>query len=246
MTSVPRVLVLAGRGRYEDPWHDMAATSHKVAEVLSAPTIDGTDDLGSPAYQVSVRGAFPDALDDLDPAGDGVDLVVVNTSSGRPDPGFDGDDSRWSGFHERLRAWADAGRPVLGLHQAANTFADSAHWERILGGRWVDGTSMHPDIGEADFTLAGADHDLAGVLRDVTSGTVTAFDERYSYLRVAESSTVLLTQQHDGIDHPVVWVSGAPGVRCVYDALGHGARSYDSPSRQALLRAEVTWLLAGT
>ena len=238
--------MLAGRGRYEDPWHDMAATSHRVAEVLSAPTVDGTDDLGSPAYRVSVRGAFPDALDDLDHAGDDVDLVVVNTSSGRPDPGFDGDDARWAGFHERLRAWADAGRPVLGLHQAANTFADAADWERVLGGRWVDGTSMHPDIGEAELTLTGADHDLAGVLRDVTSGTVTAFDERYSYLRVAESSTVLLTQQHDGIDHPVVWVSGAPGVRCVYDALGHDARSYDSPSRQALLRAEVTWLLAGT
>ena len=246
MTSVPRVLVLAGRGRYEDPWHDMAATSHRVAEVLSAPTIDGTDDLGSPAYQVSVRGAFPDALDDLDPAGDSVDLVVVNTSSGRPDPGFDGDDARWDGFHERLRAWADAGRPVLGLHQAANTFADSSDWERILGGRWVDGTSMHPEIGEADFTVTGAGHDLAGVLLDATSGTVTAVDERYSYLTVAGSSTVLLTQQHDGIDHPVVWVSGAPGVRCVYDALGHDVRSYDSPSRQALLRAEVAWLLAGS
>lgn len=244
MTSAPRVLVLAGHGRYEDPWHDMAATSHRIAEVLSAPRLDGTDDLGRPAYQVTVRGAFPGALDGLDPAGDDVDLVVVNTGSGRRDPGFDGDDERWAGFHERLRAWADAGRPVLGVHQAANSLGDSAHWERILGGRWVDGTSMHPAIGDADFTLTDAGHDLTEALRDATSGTVTAFDERYSYLTVADSSTVLLTQQHDGIDHPVVWVSGAPGVRCVYDALGHDVRSYDSPSRQALLRAEVAWLLA--
>lgn len=245
MTSVPRVLVLAGHGRYEDPWHDMAATSHRIAEVLSAPVLDGTDDLGRPAYQVTVRGAFPGVLDALDPAGDDVDLVIVNTGSGRPDPDFDGDDARWAGFHERLRAWADAGRPVLGLHQAANSFADSADWERILGGRWVDGTSMHPAIGDARFTVTSVGHGLAEVLHDATAGTVEAFDERYSYLTVAESSTVLLTQQHDGIDHAVVWVSGAPGVRCVYDALGHDVRSYDSSSRQALLRAEVAWLLAG-
>lgn len=244
MRSVPHVLVLAGHGRYQDPWHDAAATSHRIAEVLAAPRLDGTDDLTSPAYRVTVRGSFPGALDDLDPASDAVNLVVVNTASGRPDPGFDGEDDRWVGFHERLRAWAVAGRPLLALHQAANSFADSPHWERILGGRWVDGTSMHPPIGDATFTTTGAGHPLTAELRDATSGTVTAFDERYSYLTVAESSTVLLTQEHDGVDHPVVWASGAEGVRCVYDGLGHDVRSYDSPSRQALLHTEVAWLVA--
>lgn len=33
MTAVPRVLVLAGHGRDDDPWHDPAATSHHIAEV---------------------------------------------------------------------------------------------------------------------------------------------------------------------------------------------------------------------
>lgn len=245
MTSVPHVLVLSGHGRYQDPWHDGAATSHRIAEVLTAPRLDGTDDLAGPAYQVTVRGSFPGALDDLDPATDDVDLLIVNTGSGRADPGFDGDDARWAGFHERLRAWADAGRPVLAVHQAANSLADSPDWERVLGGRWVDGTSMHPPIDEATFTLTGAGHPLTGELREATGGTVTAFDERYSYLRVTESSTVLATTEHDGTDHPVVWASGAEGVRCVYDALGHDVRSYDSPSRQALLRTEVAWLLAG-
>lgn len=229
--------MLSGRGRYEDPWHDMAATSHRVASILDE-SMAGCD--------VVVRGSFPDAARDLAE----VDLLVVNTASGRRDPSHDGDDGTWGGFHEAVRAFADAGRPVLALHQAANTFADSRHWERILGGRWVDGTSMHPPIGEAIFEVReitggrGRLHPLTTPLTGVHGdGRVTAFDERYSYLRISEGVQVLLTQHHDGADHPVVWVNEVGGVRVVYDALGHDTRSYDSPSRRVLLLAEVDWLL---
>ena len=229
--------MLSGRGRYEDPWHDMAATSHRVASILAGSTA-GCD--------VVVRGCFPDAARDLATA----DLLVVNTASGRPDAAHDGDDATWARFHETVRAFADAGKPVLALHQAANTFADSRHWERILGGRWVEGTSMHPDIGEAVFEVRevsggrGRLHPLTAPLTGVLGdGRVTAFDERYSYLRVSRGVQVLLTQHHDGVDHPVVWVNEVGGVRVVYDALGHDTRSYDSPSRRVLLLAEVDWLL---
>lgn len=242
--TVKKVLVLSGRGRYEDPWHDMAATSHRVATVLTE---------AGAGYDVAVRGSFPDAARHLA----GVDLLVVNTASGAPDAAHDGDDATWAPFHDAVAAWADAGRPVLALHQAANTFADSPHWERVLGGRWVDGTSMHPDIGEAAFELrhgvrrgvspqdaAAEPHALAGALTGLlTDGRVTAFDERYSYLRVSDGVEVLLTQRHDGVDHPVVWVNETGGLRVVYDALGHDTRSYASPSRRDLLLAEVRWLL---
>ena len=228
MTAPKRVLVLSGRGRYEDPWHDMAATSHRVATLLT-----------SAGHDVVVRGSFPDAADDLD----GVDLLVVNTASGRPDPAHDGDDATWAPFHEAVRAFADAGRPVLALHQGANTFADSPHWERILGGRWVDGTSMHPTIGPATFTVAGPEHPIGATLVAGPTGAVTAFDERYSYLRVSPDVEVILTQVHDDVTHPVVWAHQGGGVRVVYDGLGHDVRSYASASRCALLRTEVAWLL---
>lgn len=238
--TVKRVLVLSGRGRYEDPWHDMAATSHRVATVLTE---------AGEGYDVAVRGSFPDAARELA----GIDLLVVNTASGTPDAAHDGDDATWAPFHETVRAWADAGRPVLALHQAANTFGDSPHWERVLGGRWVEGTSMHPDIGEATFELrhearhqgtAAAPHGLAGALAGVLpGGRVTAFDERYSSLRVSDDVEVLLTHRHDDVDHPVVWVNETGGLRVVYDALGHDTRSYASPSRRDLLLAEVRWLL---
>lgn len=49
MTSsdVKKILLVSGRGRYEDVWHDMAATSHRVATVLSEA-----------GHEVVVRGRF--------------------------------------------------------------------------------------------------------------------------------------------------------------------------------------------
>lgn len=218
--TLPRALVLAGRGRYEDPWHDHAATSHVVAGLLGEQGVDA-----------QVRSTFPDAFGDLG----AFDLVVVNAGRGRPDPGFDGDDAAWAPAHEAVRAYAAAGGALLGLHQAANAFADSPHWAALLGGRWVPGTSWHPPQDVATFTPVG-DHTVVGGL-----GPVVADDERYRDLVVEPSSRVLLTARHEGTDHPVAWASA--GARAVYDGLGHGVESYASPSRRELLRREVDWLL---
>ena len=223
-----RVLVLVGRGRYADPWHDHAATSYEVARLI--------DDLGPGAGEVDVmvRSSFPEALDDLAD----VDLLVVNTGSGRRDPEFDGDDARWLPVHQRLEDYARAGGGVLGLHQAAMTFEDSPFWERILGGRWVHGVSGHPPLGDAVVQVRTDAHAITQGLHGVT-----AVDERYSNLRVSPDVTVLATHVEDGGQHPVAWVNTADGYRAVYDALGHDVTALASPSRRALLRQEVRWLL---
>jgi hypothetical protein len=218
-----RILILAGRGRYEDPWHDHAATSHVAAGILG--------DLGA----VEVRGLFRDALDDLD----SVDLLVVNGGSGRRDPDFDGSDDDWLGFHARLADWARAGGAVLGLHQAANTFHDAPGWEAVLGGRWVPGESMHPPIGPARFDLTQG-HPVTDGL-----GAVEAFDERYCRLRVAPGARVLgATVDDDGAEQPALWVNEAHGGRSVYSALGHDVRSFASDGHQELLRRSASWLLS--
>jgi len=217
-----RILILAGRGRYEDPWHDHAATSHAVAGILG--------DLGA----VEVRGLFRDALDDLGPA----DLLVVNSGAGRRDADFDGSDDDWRPFHDRLEAWARGGGAVLGLHQAANTFADAPAWETVLGGRWVPGESMHPPISEARFDLTGG--------HPVTDGlaAVDAYDERYCLLRPTPDARILgTTRDDDGGTHPVLWTTEAHGGRTVYSALGHGTGSYAAEGHRRLLRAAASWLL---
>ncbi len=216
----PRALVLTGRGRYEDPWHDHAATSHVVARTL------GTMDI-----EAEVRSLFPDSMGDLAD----YDLVVVNAGHGRVDPDFDGDHAAWVPAHRAMMSFIDAGGAVLGLHQAAGTFADNTRWGAALGGRWVWGHSMHPPQELATFSPTG-DHPIA-----VGLDPVVVDDEQYCHLVLEPGSQVFLTTRHEGTDHPVAWVS-ATG-RVVYDSLGHDVGSYASPSRLALLRREVDWLL---
>ncbi|GIG30158.1 ThuA domain-containing protein [Cellulomonas marina] len=231
--DVRRALVLVGRGRYADPWHDDAATGHRVAGVLAARGL-----------VPEVRGTAPDVLTgDLAPAHVRAQvpaLLVVVAGTGRRDPGWDGDDAAWSAFHSRLAALVvEHGVPLLALHQAANTFTDAPGWAELVGGRWVPGLSMHPPIGPATFTpVPGEDHPVVAGL-----APVEAFDERYCLLQPAVSSRVLVTTAHDGTDHPVVWQAAGPG-RVLYDALGHDTRSYDSPGRLALLGREVEWLVS--
>jgi type 1 glutamine amidotransferase len=232
-TAPVRVLVLVGRGRYEDPWHDHAATSHRLALLLAGLEVDGRP------TDVVVRSTFPDTLDDLAD----VDLLVVNAGMGWPgfrEAGIGPDDAEWAPFHAGLESWARSGGRILAVHQSANTFGDAPGWDAVLGGRWVAGESMHPPIGEATATLAAGAHPITEGL-----GQVDAFDERYCFLRVASSSQVLgWVPDDEGDQHPVLWVTEAHGGRTVYSGLGHDVRSYDSPSHTELLLRAATWLLS--
>jgi type 1 glutamine amidotransferase len=228
-----RILVLTGRGRYEDPWHDHAATSHRLAGLLAELGSEGQD------VEVEVRSTFPHALDDLDD----VDLLVVN--AGRPWPGFleggigPGDDE-WAPMHGHLATWARGGGRILAVHQAANTFGDAPEWEDVLGGRWVDGASYHPPFGRVELTLATGGHPLV-----VGAEPVVVEDERYCLLRVAPTTQVLgWVTDDDGEQHPAVWATEEHGGRTVYSGLGHDVRAYDSPSYRLLLLRAATWLLA--
>src|SRR5690625_5458071 len=82
--------------------------------------------------EAEVRSLFPDSMGDLTD----YDLVVVNAGHGRVDPDFDGDHAAWVPAHRAMMSFIDAGGAVLGLHQAAGTFADNTRWGAALGGRW--------------------------------------------------------------------------------------------------------------
>jgi uncharacterized protein len=225
-----RVLVLVGRGRYGDTWHDHAAQADEVVRLLRA---DGHD--------VRVRSTFPTTLADL---GDWVPALLVVTA-GRAEDVTDAD-GEWRAFHDARHALVACGTAVLGLHQAANTFADDPRWAATLGGRWVEGRSWHPPHATATFRVVDDEHPVTGGLR-----AVTADDERYADLEVAPDSRVLVVADvsPDEADehgtpgaHPVVWQAPGPA-RVLYDALGHDVRSFASQDRRALLTAELAWLL---
>lgn len=224
-TSASRIRIISGSGRYTDPWHPFADTSRAIAEIAR--------DLG---HDVELVDSEPESLTELA----GVDLVVINVG-GNPKVTLDPDPA-WARSFATFGTWLTAGNPVLGVHTASNAFPDWSAWPSLLGGQWIRGRSMHPERSEFTFLAApgAADHPALGGLT-----SVTAFDERYSYLDVQESSTPLLQQGFEDVDHVMGWVRTV-GQPAIYDGLGHGPESYESADRRHLLAAEISWLLDPT
>lgn len=201
------IVVLTGIGVHADPWHALGATSEAIAGVLAA--------VGA------VR-----VITTADPIGE-ADLLVVNASGDLAEPETDS-----SALVDAILGHADAGRPVLATHSSTLAFRDDARWAQLLGGRWVPGVSMHPQIGHALVQSTGT-----ALLED----DFVLYDERYSHL---ESRDVELVAEHteDGVVHPLVWLRSGRS-RIAYDALGHGVESYDSAEHRALLLRLARWAL---
>ncbi|MDR2723525.1 MAG: ThuA domain-containing protein [Cellulomonadaceae bacterium] len=231
----PHTLILTGRGRYEDLWHDHAATSHRIATTL--------DGYISPAGAgVDVRSTVPGALDDLD----SINLLVLNIS--RPTPGYvggpDGDldlsfDGGTADLVDRIVAWARTGGNILATHATAMAAETYPALQAVIGGNWVEGVSGHPPIGDMTMTVATDAHPVTARQSDVET-----FDERYCRLAVNDDVTVLgWIRDDDGSEYPTLWVNESHGGRTVYSALGHSARAFDASTHRHLLRRAAAWLL---
>jgi type 1 glutamine amidotransferase len=215
---VARAVIFAGGGDYTDPWHPFAATAERVRALLTAE--------GLATVVVDTVAGLADAVS----AHAHAEMLVLNAGSGDEANLLD------ASLLALVEAHLAAGRPLLALHAAASLFPEHEAWERLLGGRWVRGVSWHPPLDEAHVQLTP--HAITAGLEPVT-----VIDERYTELRLAASPAVFAWHQHDGVRHPLAWAYEAHGARVVYDALGHDTRSYDSPTRRALLTREVRWLL---
>lgn len=213
---MPGCVLVSGGGDYTDPWHPFDVTAGRVAEILEPV-----------AGPVTVRTDVEPAL--AEQRGD-ADLLVVNV--GDAGTGTPSDAARAG-----LRRHVDAGRPLLVLHVSATAFPDWADWEAIVGGRWVQGTTFHPDQGS--FTVrVDAGHPITEGL----SGFET-HDEAYTALRVGSGVTRLAHHVLDGGRHPLAWAHVAGAAPVVYLALGHDGRAYDADGARELVRRAAAWLL---
>lgn len=232
--GAPRALVVAGAGRYADPWHPFSATAARLADVLRGAGLD-----------VVVTPDAPDAVEDalagLADAAAWPDLLVLDVGLPR-----DGAPSPAPGpALEGLTAFLAGDRALLGVHVAATSFVEVPEWEERLGGRWVRDLTWHPPIGPARVRVrAGAHPLLHAPGAAALPGVVELVDEVYCDLRVSGDVVVLADAEHDGRTHPLAWVrEDARDARTAYDALGHDERSFDSPGHVALLERLAGWLV---
>ena len=228
--AAPKALLLSGVGRYADPWHPFAETSAALASLLREAGFD-----------VVIPADVDGALEELaGTAETGLpELLVVNVGLPRDGHQSPGTPVAAAG----LVRWLGSGRPMLVSHSSSTSFVDSPEWERGLGGRWVRGTSMHPEYGPATVRIRPDSGPLVAGVQDFTLP-----DERYSWLRTAPGITVHATHTHEGTEHPLLWSllrqspDGHPAGRTFYDALGHDAASYESPEHRELLGRAISWL----
>lgn len=215
-----RILLVSGVGPYADFWHAFERTSPLIAATLRGG-----------GYDVEVRDTVPGALRDVAD----FDLLVVNAGGGiaeehtAPSEAFDDDLAALKGY------LADDGA-VLSIHTGNGAFGQLPQFRGAVGGCWGE-ASYHPDIGDAVFTPApgAADHPVWEGLT-----TVEVFDESYAALELDPGVTPLV--QHTTVGEPQI-MGWAVGKRVIFDGLGHDERSYESPTRRALLLNEVAWLL---
>lgn len=216
------VLILSGTGRYADPWHPFDATSAIVAGLLR--------DAG---HDVEVSGDVEERLADLD----GVDLLVVNAGN----PTRHGLDSPTAAAARAgLHAYRVRGGGVLSLHVSAGSLPEVPEWREIMGGHWEQGVTMHPDNSPTTIQVPVSEHPVVAGLDDFDT-----FDERYSWLVMADDAEPLMFHDHDDVRHPLLWTrTDEHGGRVVYDALGHDPRAYESAGTRDLITRAAAWILA--
>lgn len=222
-----RAVVLSGSGRYADRWHRFAETSAALAGIVAGA-----------GYRVEVGD---DLLGGLAALGD-ADLLVVNAGNPEsPLPEATGEpaeptEAELEAAAAGLDAALERGIGILAVHAAASTLPEIPDFGHALGGRWIEGYSSHPPIGDARVHIVGT-HAIAEGLEDFT-----VVDERYSGLRLDGVIEPVAEHEEDGMRHPLVWARELGRSRIVYDALGHDVRSYDSAEHRELLTRALQWL----
>lgn len=216
-----QALIVSGGGDYTDPWHPFLETSGELATILK--------DHG---FDVTVTTRVERSLAALGDRNLWPDLLVVNAGNNEEPSPVD------PAVEAGMLAYLSAGRPLLALHISATAFIDWPEWEKILGGRWVRGSSMHPDQDLARVEVATDAHPIvAGI------GDFTVFDERYSYLRLSPEIEELAWHEEGGLRHPLLWSRRYGPAPVIFDALGHDARSFQSPEHRTILARAARWLV---
>lgn len=213
--------------------HDFPALSARLAELL-----------GGIGLTTTIRTDIEHAALEVESVG----LLVVNMLRWRMlDGRYAAQRDEWGlALSEQARAavtgWVHGGGAMLAMHASCICFDDWPGWKSLIGARWEWNVSGHPPAGPAEVSVcsrpAGPHPIVAGL--PASFGTD---DEIYGFLDLAGDVEPLLTAEHGGTAHPLLWARTVGSGRVVHTTLGHHLPSYAPPEVQALVRRSALWAL---
>jgi len=219
-----RALVLSG-----GIFHDFPATSAFLAELLCGQGMEAevTED---------IEGGLA-RLEEFD-------LLVVNALRWRmAGEKYDPYRERWAyspseAAREAIVRHLSAGRGLLAMHTAVISFDDWPEWGDLLGAQWRWGRSGHPPLSRVTVHVRTSAHPLVeGV------GDFQVEDEVYGFLDRRPGLEPLMTSEHGGEAHPLLWARESLGARVVVDALGHSVESLSVPEHRTVVERAMRWVL---
>ncbi|TNE49114.1 MAG: hypothetical protein EP341_08545 [Sphingomonadales bacterium] len=141
------------------------------------------------------------------------------------------------GHMDALAEYVRSGGSLFVLHVSTICFDTQPRWLEVMGGGWKWGRSHHPQMDRITVQLTDAGSELSA-----GSDTFELLDEAYHNLDPAKDCTVLATCEIDEGPQPIAWVRHFGKGRVAVDALGHDARSINSPGHRELISAQLEWL----
>lgn len=133
--------------------------------------------------------------------------------------------------------FVESGKAFVGIHNAADSFTDSADYVALIGGRF----RTHP--AQLDITT-----EIVDTGHPITRGldTFTVFDELYLFADYDPARVHLLAQTRSYDDNgpvPVAWTREPGEGRLFYLSLGHNPSTLADPQWQAFFKHGVAWAL---
>lgn len=148
-----------------------------------------------------------------------------------------------------LRNHVENGGGFIGIHAAGD--GSHKHWDwyqnTVLRADFI-GHTLFPQFQTAEMNTAAIDHPVVAGLPAVWKH----FEEWYAFESSpsARGSSVLLTVDESSYDpgdfamadeHAMAWTHPVGEGRVVYSALGHTARSFETPEYQRFLAQAIRW-----
>lgn len=139
---------------------------------------------------------------------------------------------------DAVRAFVEAGKALVGIHNATDTFTDDPAFVSLLGGKF----RTHPAQLNITAEIVDAEHSItAGV------PSFTVWDELYLFADYDPANVHLLAQtnSYEGEQNvPVAWTREQGAGRIFYISLGHNPSTMENPDWQRLFQNGVMWALS--